>query len=139
MLEELETMEDVVIVNPYGVEILFTPTYFKCPICGKFVHISLKSYEFYCHNCTMIFWRESQSEESKQKQLDILTELFIDQSLLQYISSDMKTSIYDIICQGFYKLYHKTKSYIDRLLKKERITARSLSIQNSKLQILSTY
>jgi len=138
---EMQAIEYVVIVNPYGVEILFTPTYINCPICGKFVYISLKSCEFYCRNCTMIFWQELQSEESKQKLLDRLTEFLIDQSLLQYISSNMKMSIHDIICQGFYKLYHKIKSYIDRLIKKKKLLleACQFKITNCKYSLHIDY
>jgi len=110
-LEKLKTMKSVVIVNPYGIKILFMPTPAICQICGEFVHMSWESCEFYCSNCTMIFWRETQSETARQKQADILMEMLIEPSIQQYISKHTKMSIFakirSVIYHEFYKLFRK--------------------------------
>lgn len=139
------TMGKIEITNPHGTKIIFHPTNAVCPICGKFVCMSWESNEWYCNNCSMIFWYESQSDKSKQKRIDKLTNILINSSIQQYILVNKKKSIFlttrFIIQQVCSRLYRKTRHLINRFLRRKELLTEAcqFSVPNSKYTLHIDY
>lgn len=78
-IEQLKTMEPILIENPIYGNTIFSPTNVLCPKCGDFIYTNQKytGLEWYCDNCGTGFWYNKKAKHFT-KQNELFWEHFIN-------------------------------------------------------------